>query len=99
LWYRFRYIGNFGMELQLGTRSRIFLVILFCLLGMALPGHSAPQAVDSSVPASPESPAAITRVRILLNADSPALEITSDRQLAPQITKLDGPPRLMVDLP
>jgi len=85
------------MKFWLRTGFPIFLFLY--LLGISLPGRAAPQANDNSAPATPDAPAAITRVRILLNNDAPALEITSDHPISPQITKLDGPPRLMVDLP
>jgi hypothetical protein len=47
-----------------------------------------------------KAPAAIVRaVRITSDKDGPAVEITSSRPLAPAIQKLDGPPRLVIDLP
>lgn len=65
------------------------------LLASCFEGSAAAQARA----ATPDSPAAIARVRILVNQESPAVEITADRPITPMITKLDGPPRLMVDLP
>jgi hypothetical protein len=47
----------------------------------------------------PQAPANVERVRVLLNQTPPALEITCSRPVVPAISKLDGPPRLVVDLP
>src|SRR5690349_7378388 len=84
-------------------RSGPHILLGLLVMGCAVPGRSTPQ-VGIPVPKKPAAdsasqPSAITRVRILLHADSPALEITSNGPLVPQVTKLDGPPRLMVDLP
>src|SRR5581483_9633259 len=38
-------------------------------------------------------------VRVLVNQDTPALEITASRPMAPVVTKLQDPPRLQIDLP
>jgi len=49
--------------------------------------------------AEAQSPANIERVRVLLNQTPPALEITCSHPVVPTIKKLDGPPRLVIDLP
>jgi hypothetical protein len=73
--------------------------VLSLLVGFCFPGFTAAQNVPHASPAPAGVPAAIARVRILVNQDSPAVEITADRPVTPMITKLDGPPRLMIDLP
>jgi hypothetical protein len=47
----------------------------------------------------PDPPAEILKVRVLVNQDTPALEITASRPIAPVVNKLADPPRLQVDLP
>ena len=46
-----------------------------------------------------EEPAAVSRVKILLEKDSPAVEILATRAVVPTITKLQNPLRLVIDLP
>jgi hypothetical protein len=78
---------------------RTGFLVFSLLVGSCFPGLAAAQNVPHASPAQAGSPAAIARVRILVNQDSPAVEITADRPITPMITKLDGPPRLMIDLP
>lgn len=46
-----------------------------------------------------ERPAGISRVKVILTEDSPAVEITSTRPLVPTIAKEDDPLRLVITLP
>lgn len=69
---------------------------LFCLLAIAMLGSAEPQRRKSP---PPDPPAQILRVRVLVNQDTPALEITASRPVAPVVNKLLDPPRLQVDLP
>ena len=58
------------------------------------------QATPSLAPASASDPATITRVRVILNqGGAPALEITASHPLVPTVSKVQNPPRLVVDLP
>lgn len=59
-------------------------------------------SAQSSVPASGVPSRAAVTVRAIAverEADGSAIEITSNGALVPTITKLDGPPRIVVDLP
>src|SRR5512135_1464436 len=47
----------------------------------------------------PVPPATIARVRVLLNQALPAVEIVSSSPIVPTIKRLDGPARLVIDLP
>jgi hypothetical protein len=49
--------------------------------------------------ASQGEPSIISKVKLVLVDGAPAIEITSDHPIVPSITKLDDPPRLVVDLP
>ena len=44
------------------------------------------------------APAAVLRVRVLQDKDAPGIEITSSQPIVPVVNKLDGPPRIVVDL-
>jgi hypothetical protein len=48
---------------------------------------------------SATGPSAISQVKLLPDKSLPALEITSTRQIIPTITRMDSPPRLIIDLP
>jgi AMIN domain len=60
-----------------------------------------PAATGQSQPQTPaDGPIAVVRsVRALPDRDGPALEIIASRPLTPAISKLDNPPRLVIDLP
>jgi len=57
-------------------------------------GQSAPKLL-----ASTEAPIIIRSVRVLPGPSGPAVEILSSRPLAPSISRIDNPPRLVIDLP
>ena len=48
---------------------------------------------------SQESAAVVQSLRVLPEQSGPVVEITSTRPIVPAIQKIDGPPRLVVDLP
>jgi hypothetical protein len=56
-------------------------------------------ATASGVSQAKAPAASVRAVRITSDKDGPAVEITSSRPLTPAIQKLDGPPRLVIDLP
>jgi hypothetical protein len=72
------------------------------LLAAILPGFSRAESKPKSrVPAtsSEQEPAAVSRVKVILEKGWPAVEITSTRPIIPTITKLEDPLRLVIDLP
>jgi AMIN domain len=70
------------------------VTVLVPAFGAAQSKHTAPTAV----PGQPE-PAIISKVKLTLVDGAPAVEITSDHPIVPNITKLEDPLRLVIDLP
>ena len=70
-----------------------FIVVLLLLIGAAA-AQSSPKLLASS-----ESPAVVRSVQPLAEANGPVVEIISSRPLVPAISKLEDPPRLVIDLP
>jgi len=71
----------------------------FALLAAAL-SASFGLAQSPDDPPIPKGPAAIVRsVKMISDAEGPALEIISSQTPAPEIEFLDNPPRLVIDLP
>jgi len=70
--------------------GRIWTLVLLLLPGAT--GQSRPQVAAEPI-------AAVRSVRTLPDRDGPALEIIANRPLVPAISKLDNPPRLVIDLP
>ena len=68
-------------------------VCLLLLLTVAA-AQSGPKLLASS-----ESPAVVRSVQPLAEANGPVVEIISSRPLVPAISKLENPPRLVIDLP
>src|SRR5580700_372150 len=61
-----------------------------------------PAAAAQSSPkllASSEGPAVVHSIRALAEGNGPLVEIISSRPLVPAISKLENPPRLVIDLP
>jgi len=75
------------------TRSLLTLSLAVILAS----GQAAAQ--NTATAAEAMRPAAISRVRVLLNEESPALEITSTKPIVPTIAKEDDPLRLVITLP
>jgi hypothetical protein len=67
-----------------------------CLLlfAMAAAAQSPPKLL-----ASTESPAVVRSIQPLAGGSGPVIEIISSRPLVPAISKLENPPRLVIDLP
>ena len=68
------------------------LMLFSVLAGVLVPSSAKAQS-------KPLPPATIARVRVLLNETPPAVEIVSSSPVVPTIKRLDGPPRLVIDLP
>jgi hypothetical protein len=76
-------------------RSQLLALSLFTgLLIASGTAQSSPQLLASTDP-----PVVVRSVRVLPGQAGPVVEILSSRPLVPTITKLDNPPRLVIDLP
>ena len=76
-------------------RSQLVALCLFtALLVAACAAQSRPRLLASTDP-----PAVVSSVRVLQEQAGPVVEILSSRPLVPTISKLDSPPRLVIDLP
>jgi hypothetical protein len=64
------------------------------LLMPAAAAQSSPKLLASS-----EGPAVVHSIRALAEGNGPLVEIISSRPLVPAISKLENPPRLVIDLP
>ncbi len=84
-----------AMKPLLRLRSR--LVALSLLTG-PLVASSAAQSTPRLL-ASTDAPAVVRSVRVLPGPAGPVVEILSSRPLVPTISRLDNPPRLVIDLP
>ncbi|HYL12811.1 MAG TPA: AMIN domain-containing protein [Terriglobales bacterium] len=86
--------------MRLLSRVVLKLAVLSALV-LFVTGFSGGQSSPRSNPARSrqEEPATISRVKILLEKDSPAVEILATRTVVPSITKLENPLRLVIDLP
>src|SRR5580704_2579550 len=73
---------------------KLLWFIAALLLIPAAAAQSSPKLLASS-----DNPAVVRSVRPLAEANGPAVEIISSRPLVPAITKLENPPRLVIDLP
>jgi hypothetical protein len=64
-------------------------------------GQAKPQPISFSRqrPQTQTSFASVLVVRVVPDKNGPAVEIISTRPLVPQVQKLEGPPRLVIDLP
>lgn len=79
--------------------SRTLLIL--SAMAVLASGSSQAQTEQKARPASAtsEKPAGISRVKVILTEDSPAVEITSTRPVVPDIAKADDPLRLIITLP
>ncbi len=73
------------------------VVRLICAL-LLIPAAAAAQSSPKLL-ASSESAAVVRSVQPLAEANGPVVEIISSRPLVPAISKLENPPRLVIDLP
>lgn len=69
-------------------------IVALLLIPAAAAAQSSPKLLASS-----ESPAVVRSVQGLAEPNGPVVEIISSRPLVPAISKLENPPRLVIDLP
>lgn len=77
-------------------RSRL---VHWLVLAVALCVHALGQSPAPASAGEKKSPVVVRAVAVQQEEDGTALEITSNGTLIPTITKLDGPPRVVIDLP
>jgi len=78
-------------------RVRSQLCAFSALVGVAI-ASSAARSTPHLL-ATTDAPVIVRSVRVLAGPTGPAVEIVSNRPLVPTISKLDNPPRLVIDLP
>jgi hypothetical protein len=77
------------------VRSQLSALLLLAgLLVASCTAQSTPQLL-----ATTDAPVTVRSVRVFSGPTGPAIEILSSRPLVPAITRLDNPPRLVIDLP
>lgn len=74
------------------------LVLLCFVVGALVSASAAAQTTPQST-GSQATLVTIRSVKVIPGKDGPVLEILSDRPVSPVITKLEGPLRLVIDLP
>jgi|SRR5450432_341093 hypothetical protein len=77
---------------------KLVALLLVTVLASAFGSAQAKRAALAAAVNQPE-PSIISKVKLTLVDGAPAVEITSDHPLIPMITKLEDPPRLVIDLP
>jgi hypothetical protein len=86
-------------------RSSLFIALVIALAVLVAPAVAGGQATPRPASFSPQHPkaqalaASVLLVRVVPDRNGPSVEIISTRPLVPQVQKLDGPPRLVIDLP
>lgn len=66
---------------------------------ISLLGRGAANQGSQELPRGSQTPATIVHLKLLLDDGPPAIEIITTAPVTPVISKLDGPPRLAIDLP
>lgn len=87
--------------------SRVALFVILYLAGFApitaraevQSRHPLPKSQSAVGAGGNKQPAVISRVKLSLDKDSISLEVLSSYPVAPMITTLEGPRRLVIDLP
>jgi len=80
--------------------ARVVTELAALSLFVALPVSAAPESQTGlNSPASTAKPVVIRSVRALSESGGAAVEVISSRPLVPAISRLENPPRLVIDLP
>jgi len=79
------------------SRSLLILSVTAVLASVGSRAQTEPR--PHPVGTTSEKPAGISRVKVILTENSPAVEITSTRPVVPNIAKADDPLRLIITLP
>lgn len=77
---------------------KLVALSLVTFLVPALGGAQSKRAAMEAAANQPD-PAVVSRVKVILENGAPTVEITSSRPIVPTATKLEDPPRLIIDLP
>jgi hypothetical protein len=86
-----KYLSRFG--------PRVAVFSLAALLTTPLAGQSGPQMTQSANQASTDAYASLTAVGLVKEKTGTAIEMIVTRPVVPAIQQLEGPPRLVIDLP
>ena len=79
--------------------SRSLLILSAMAVLAFVGGQAQSEPKPRPVVTTAEKPAGISRVKVILSEDSPAVEITSTRPVVPEIAKAEDPLRLIITLP
>jgi hypothetical protein len=92
------FLRRFSLFLMRFRAHSIRRLLTLSLMAVFVSVRGASQNTPVLQPASATHPAAISRVRVILSEDFPAVEITSTRPVVPTIEKQDDPLRLIITL-
>src|SRR5580704_9543950 len=82
---------KFWPRIEFKSIGLFLLVLLLPALAQRSPSRAVVREVN-------QRPAVLSRVKVVLSKDGPAVEITSSSRIVPTISKLEGPLRMIIDL-